>query len=353
MDPIGLWDESILEAISDAFVALDEHAVITYVNHQAEKLMGRPRAGLIGGNLWELFPELKGSRMEGEYRRAMDERVPVEFEEQYPGRRAWVEIRAYPAGRGLAVYYRDVTRRHQLEEGQQAMLAMASHDLRNPLFVMAAGATLLKEHVAGGQPDPERLLAGLERIERAGGQMIRVVDELVDLVQIQAGRELILAVQETDLVALAGRMIEIHQFGTESQSLVLAAAASSVVGWWDEPRLERVVSNLLTNAIKYSPEQGAIEVSVGEEIDPAGRRWAVLSVADHGMGIPAKDLPHIFDRFYRAHNVGRIPGSGVGLAAARHIVERHGGLISVESHEGKGATFTVRLPIKDGRPACG
>jgi len=106
--------------------------------------------------------------------------------------------------------------------------------------------------------------------------------------------------------------------------------------------VERVLGNLVSNALAYSPRGGAVTVTVDRERD----EWAILQVSDHGLGIPATDLPHIFERFHRGGNVaGRIAGSGIGLAAVRQIVEQHGGTITVESREGKGSTFTVRLPL--------
>jgi signal transduction histidine kinase len=117
-----------------------------------------------------------------------------------------------------------------------------------------------------------------------------------------------------------------------------------LAGDWDSARLERVLDNLLANAIKYTPEGGVITVIIVRDDDETGS-WAVLSVRDSGVGIPAADLSHIFERFQRAGNVGRIGGSGIGLSVARHIVELHGGSISVDSMEGEGSIFTIRLPL--------
>jgi signal transduction histidine kinase len=118
-----------------------------------------------------------------------------------------------------------------------------------------------------------------------------------------------------------------------------------VVGEWDRMRLERVLDNLLSNAVKYSPQGGPIAIRVGRE-DDAGGAWAVVSVRDDGIGVPAEDLPWIFERYRRAGNVaGRVAGTGIGLAGARQIVEQHGGTIGVESDEGQGTTVTVRLPL--------
>jgi signal transduction histidine kinase len=119
----------------------------------------------------------------------------------------------------------------------------------------------------------------------------------------------------------------------------------NLIGQWDASRLERALGNLLANALKYSAQHSIITVIVEQE-QAADSTWAVVHVRDQGMGIPAKDLPCIFDHFYRASNVsGSIRGLGLGLAGARQIVEQHGGSLSVVSAEGIGSTFTVRLPL--------
>jgi signal transduction histidine kinase len=105
-----------------------------------------------------------------------------------------------------------------------------------------------------------------------------------------------------------------------------------------------VVDNLLSNAVKYSPAGGTVLLAIGCQ-ESAGRRVAVLQVRDCGVGIPVDDMPHIFERFRRASNVGGIQGTGIGLAISRMIVEQHDGSISVESVENTGTTFIVRLPL--------
>jgi signal transduction histidine kinase len=109
--------------------------------------------------------------------------------------------------------------------------------------------------------------------------------------------------------------------------------------------LERVLDNLIANAIKFSPDGGPITVTLARERDGAGE-WALLAVRDEGVGIPASDLPRLFERFHRASNVvDRIGGAGIGLATVRHLVEQHGGTVAVASEEGRGSAFSVRVPI--------
>jgi signal transduction histidine kinase len=123
------------------------------------------------------------------------------------------------------------------------------------------------------------------------------------------------------------------------------AAVPELVGVWDRARVERLLENLLNNAIKYSPEGGEVTVTIRLERE-AGEPWAVLAVQDRGIGIPATDLPHIFERFQRGRNAeGHIAGTGIGLAGVRQVVEHHGGRVTVESQEGRGTTVTVRLPL--------
>ena len=136
-----------------------------------------------------------------------------------------------------------------------------------------------------------------------------------------------------------------QQQDSDQHSIRAETSTERLIGAWDAARLERVVQNLLGNAIKYSPEGGEVVVTIARQEDAAGAR-AVLAVRDQGVGIPPTDRPHVFDRFHRAENVvGRIAGTGIGLASARQIVEQHGGTISVQSALGRGSTFTVRLPL--------
>jgi signal transduction histidine kinase len=194
---------------------------------------------------------------------------------------------------------------------------------------------------------PAQIATSLDRIARQGGRMSGLLNELLDVFQLHAGRPLTLELRETDLVGLARTLAEEHQRAAPEHRIELRAAAEVLIGKWDAQRLERVVGNLLSNAIKYSPDGGAVRVDI-EAVREGGAGWAVLRVQDEGIGIPAADQGRIFEWFVRGDNAERtaIQGTGIGLAGARQIVERHGGSIAVESEEGRGATFTVRLPME-------
>ena len=136
-----------------------------------------------------------------------------------------------------------------------------------------------------------------------------------------------------------------HQLVLDLHPFVFEAETPSIVVPVEETRAHRVLANLLTNAIKYSPEGGPVRVTIKQSDGPDGK-VAVLVVRDEGLGIPQDDLAYVFDRFHRGANVvGRFAGTGIGLASARELVELYGGTISVESEEGKGSTFVVSLPL--------
>lgn len=221
------------------------------------------------------------------------------------------------------------------------LLAEVSHDLRTPLTAARGQVQLLQRDIAGvDEPLRERLGRGLERVDRAIARMTQLIDLLRDAALLEAGQPLDLRRRPIDLVELARAEVEEFRQLAPSHRLRLVAPGS-LIGLWDPGRLERVLDNLIDNAVKYSPEGRTITVTLRRDGD-----WATLTVRDRGIGIPAGDLDRVFDRFFRAANVGgRIKGTGIGLAGARQIVAQHGGSITVESHEAHGSAFTVRLPI--------
>jgi two-component system cell cycle sensor histidine kinase/response regulator CckA len=223
------------------------------------------------------------------------------------------------------------------------LVASVSHDLKNPLTAIGGQVQVLQLLANRGRDElpTERLLGSLDAISGTAKRMATLINELLDAVHLQAGLQIQLRRRPTDLATLAQQVVTNHQQATQKHSLRFEGAQRGPIGQWDPERLERVLDNIVSNAIKYSPTGGEILVEVARD-----RGWGVLSVQDHGVGIPTADLSHVFERYRRASNVSaKFAGTGLGLAGARDLIELHGGRISVTSVEGVGSTFVVRLPL--------
>ena len=237
--------------------------------------------------------------------------------------------------------------RAALDEARRAvrtrdeLVSLVSHDLKNPLNTVVLGISLLEDEVgAEGR-------AVLKKMARQTQRMNQMIDELIDAALLHAGMPIGLARGETDLVKLLRAVVEEYQESAPDHRFEVETATVSLVGTWDAQRLDRVVNNLLSNAVKYSPRGGRVQVELTQAVEGA-TRWAVLRITDEGIGIGPSDRDRVFKWYSRGENALRttIPGTGIGLAGSRDIVEQHGGSISVESEEGKGSTFTVRLPME-------
>jgi len=216
-------------------------------------------------------------------------------------------------------------------------LSAAAHDLKTPLTTITALAQLL-ERWALRDPAAPADLGRIRRLVAEAERLRTLVLELLDAARVEQGR-ILGAREEFDLVELCREVLgrqasERHRFALD--------AAGPVIGAWDRVRIAQLVENLVENAVKYSPDGGEVRVGVRRE---AGT--AELTVADRGIGIPADDLPRLFDRFHRGSNVDdrRFSGMGLGLYICRGIVEQHGGRIRAESAPGVGTTFHVSLPL--------
>jgi signal transduction histidine kinase/CheY-like chemotaxis protein len=245
---------------------------------------------------------------------------------------------------GVAVF-QDITAIRVLERMREEFLSSAAHDLKTPLTTVRGHAQLAERRLARlDNPAAEPVRGHLAVVLQGTDAMLGLINELLDVAQLEMGAGIDLHRAPTDLVALVRSSIE-AQRSAGRRSIYLEAVQQELHATVDAARIARVVGNLLSNAIKYSPEGSAIWVRLAQEVGTTGPE-VLVAVRDEGIGIPGADLPHIFDRFQRARNVvGHIQGTGIGLASARGIVEQHGGTITVESTEGAGSTFTVRLPL--------
>ncbi len=242
------------------------------------------------------------------------------------------------------VVQQDVTALKEAERLKDEFIAIAAHELRNPLAAVKGYAQMLLLQTARGKGPllAEWQQEAIEVIDRSTLRLVDLTGDLLDVTRLQAGG-LTLHLEPTDLVALVRRIVRRLQVTTEQHSFSIATLLDYLVVPVDPGRLEQVLSNLIGNAIKYSPGGGPIEVTIGEDVQG---NEVLLSIRDGGIGIPQQEQAHIFARFARASNARShgIGGTGLGLYLCRELVELHGGRIWFESSEGHGSTFFIALP---------
>jgi PAS domain S-box-containing protein len=225
---------------------------------------------------------------------------------------------------------------------REVLLSVVSHDMRNLLMVIKNAARLLQRVLGDGE---EPVTSSLYRIDAAYSRLNSLISELLDFGRLQSNTPLELYRQRTDLVAVVQQVAALYDVYAGRHEITVTAEVPTLIGLFDASRISRVMDNLISNAMKYSPSGGKVEIIIGSEERESGT-WACLSVRDEGIGIPEEDLPHIFGWFRRAGNTSeRISGAGIGLASALQVVEQHGGTINVASEVNRGTTFTVRFPL--------
>jgi len=224
------------------------------------------------------------------------------------------------------------------QEDQLAFLAGVAHDLRNPLSALKMSTALADPNRSDGSP--ERIQKMLVLVRRQVARLDRMVGDLLDSTRIEAGR-LELQLEERDARELAHAVVELYQATGPNHELTLSVPESPVLLRCDGARIEQVLNNLVSNALKYSPAETRVEVTVRQQGEEA-----LLSVADQGIGISAEEQHHLFTPFRRSAGARQhASGAGIGLSVARRIVEAHGGLIEVDSQPGRGSVFRIRLPL--------
>jgi two-component system, OmpR family, sensor kinase len=219
-------------------------------------------------------------------------------------------------------------------DAQQRLVADVSHELRTPLTTIQGNVDLLRR---GAGEDPQMRSEALQAIGNESNRMRRLVNDLLLLAQADAGLQL-----HTQPVEMDTLVLEIYrqaQVMAPSGVRVRLGAEDQAVVLGDTDRLKQLLLNLVDNAIKYSPQGGEVTLTLRRT-----NGWVQVCVEDQGVGIPEEDLPHIFDRFYRADQSRRPGGAGLGLSIARWIAEAHGGRLEAESLPGQGSTFSLWLP---------
>lgn len=372
---------NILNSIHDAFFAVDNEWRLTYANSQAEAIFEHSLEEMEGQVLWDIIPEF-ASAFYRPLTRSKNHQEPTSVEGHYPPLQRWFDMRAYPSKEGLSVYLLDDTDRHMAEdenihhrdhlqdlvaektieveqkaielEGalirekeynalQQKFVALVSHEFRTPITIIdgvAQRLIRLKDRL-----DPEDIVTRAEKVRSAVARMVGLIDITLYASSLDAGkidvkfRPCNIRKLVTDTCDIQAELSPFHQIKLDVDKL----PEDSLL---DQRLIDQVFTNLLSNSVKYAPDNPLIEVTGWME-----KHTICVSITDHGMGIPANEMPNMFQRFFRTSTVTNIKGTGLGLSICREFVEMHGGDISVDSVEDEGSTFIVRLPVSNQLPS--
>jgi PAS domain S-box-containing protein len=349
----------LVESIKDyAIFMLDADGKVATWNAGAQRINGYAAHEIIGRHFSVFLPdtEVQAGKCEYELRAAARD---GRFEDdgwrlRKNGSRFWanVVITALrdPSGAliGYAKVTRDLTERRLLEEerlrvahAEEAVrlrdefLSLASHELKTPLTVLRLQLEGLRERLAG---DDRATLTRLERSDRAGQRLTELVEALLDVSRIATGR-FTLHLEQADLADIVATAVDRLHEVADHAGCTLAVTADHAIGTWDRSRIDQIITNLVSNAIRYaagSPIAVTVERRAGD---------AVIEVRDRGPGLPDGQIARMFERFERGTSMRHFAGLGLGLYVVRQITEAHGGQVTAENSAGGGACFTVRLPL--------
>ncbi|HKO24977.1 MAG TPA: ATP-binding protein [Chloroflexota bacterium] len=228
------------------------------------------------------------------------------------------------------------------------VLTLATHDMRTPVTAALGHAQLVQYRLQRGSAlDAAWLDAQMQAIGGALMRLNAMIDEMRDVAHLQVGQALDLQLEEVDVSAQVRAVAAEYSVGQGAPRVAVHVPAEAARVCGDRARLERVLHNLIGNAVKYSPQGTPVDVTVQTQ-----EQRAVITVRDQGVGIPAEELPRIFTRFFRASTARGVKGTGIGLAGSKAIIEQHHGHITVESVVGRGTTVTVCLPRSTGEDSC-
>ncbi|MBN1979775.1 MAG: GAF domain-containing protein [Anaerolineae bacterium] len=235
----------------------------------------------------------------------------------------------------------DISHLKALDRMKSRFISDVSHELRTPITTIKLYAALMR------RSSPQKMREYLDMLTQEADRQAKLVEDILQISRIEAAR-LEMEAHPTNLNELAAEIVASRQTAAQERGLTLKCQVvePGPQALVDPNRIMQVLNSLVTNAIDYTTAGGEVLVSVKEEATDS-RAWAVLTVADTGIGISEEELPHIFDRFFRGEHprLMGVPGTGLGLAISRDIVELHGGKITVESAVGAGSTFAVWLPV--------
>ena len=328
----------IINLIGSGIVRLDDHLIVSLANEAADTFLGRGRGELNGLSAIEALGD---HRIEAIATRARDVGWANGEVTRSSGQTLVVRVRRSPV-EGFWMVMEDVSELRRLQRIRTEFIDNLSHELRTPL----TNVRLLTESLARDLERidlPSRVRDGILKIDVESGHLVQMVNELLDLSTIEQGT-VPLHLDAVDVGAVVRGSIDRIRLFADRQGVPLEGAVPGdlppVRG--DEERLGQLLVNLLHNAVKFSGQGEPVVVRARRDRDAI-----VLSVEDHGVGIPRAEVDRVFERFYKVDKArvrGR-GGTGLGLSIVRHIAETHGGRVWVESTEGRGSTFFVRLPI--------
>jgi len=346
--------ESVLDNMTSGIVMINRAGVILLLNRMAEELLGMPAHELLGRQYTEARQQYELVRLIGD---ALERREHLrdELTFYYPEERQ-IEINLVPIeGRddsgGLLLVLQDVTAIRRLERMRSEFVANVSHELKTPIAAVKGFAETL---LGGAGGDPETQRAFLQIIHDESDRLNRLVNDILELSKIESRRAPLLF-SPVELGPFIGKTVELLAKEAERKNIrIETEVGDELYVEADEDRLRQIVVNVLSNAINYTPEGGRVRIQVepvasgdgqiAEEDDYDAIR---IRISDNGIGIPKKDLPRIFERFYRVDKARSRSsgGTGLGLSIVKHLVELHRGSIAVESTVGVGTTFTIELPV--------
>jgi len=333
--------QSILESMSDGVIVVDEDRIVLLANPVAREMLEAPDDFVVGQPLYALNRNYELNQLATESLEAGERR---QSEIDFLDSRRFIyaiaiplpEIRDIPGRRSMMIL-RDTTDSHRLDITRREFVSNASHELRTPLTAIKASVETLQ---TGAIDNPEVAQEFLARMAADTERMDILISEMLELSRIESGVEpLNIKVQSVRrIVQLA--INQITPQAVNSGIDIDDSGIGDVSHGVDELRITEAITNLLSNALKASTEGSKITVTAWKESDGS----LILSVRDEGEGIEASDLPHVFERFYKADQSRSSGGSGLGLAIVRHIAEAQGGSATVISVPGEGAEFRISLP---------
>ncbi|HYS80813.1 MAG TPA: ATP-binding protein, partial [Anaeromyxobacteraceae bacterium] len=343
---------TVLDSMPDAVLVVDRRSIIVDFNPAALALFAAGERRELLVPVAELVERMDLRHVDGRRldpartasRRALGGEDVVGFEarmRRLDGREAFISISSSavrprpgePARLAVAVL-RDISEVKRFEETREDFLATAAHEFKTPLAVVKAYAQLMHKR---GQGDP----AALEVIARQIDRLTRMVQQLLEVARFRVGGAE-LARERFDLPALVAEVAERLRRQSDGHHIVVVVPPTAACVLGDRERIGQVIGSLLENALHFSPQGGEVEAALASD---GGE--AIISVRDHGLGIPPERQARIFERFYRAHAGTQhdYGGLGVGLGMSRDVVTRHGGRIWFESAPGEGSTFFFSLPL--------